>query len=93
MPSDKHKLITAKVMGLIFLLFDGTLAWEKPFGSPLYVQCILPVLSIDSEKCQYGDSTWWLPLWKKRSSALFIVATCNTAKQFLIHTAMLTGWT
>ena len=40
MPSDKRTLITAKVMGLIFSLFDVTSARHVPFSIPQYVQCI-----------------------------------------------------
>jgi len=36
MPSDKHNSITAKVMGLVFLLFD--VALFMPFGTLQYVQ-------------------------------------------------------
>ena len=41
MPSDKHNLVMAKAMGLIFLLFDVASARQVPFGIPQYVQCIL----------------------------------------------------
>ena len=33
MPSDKHNSITAKDTGLIFSLFNVTLALEVPFGA------------------------------------------------------------
>ena len=75
MPSDKRNSITAKVMGLIFSLFDIASARQVPFGILQYVQCILhgitsvllgvllgvPFIFADSEKCRFGDSTWWLP--------------------------------
>ena len=61
---DKHNLIMAKAMGLIFSLLDITSAQEVPFGIPQYVQCILhglnsillcaPFIFADSEKCQFG---------------------------------------
>ena len=67
MPSDKCNLITAKVTGLIFSLFNVALAQEVPFGIPQYIQCILhgltsvllcvPFIFADSEKCQLGSST------------------------------------
>ena len=67
MPSDKCNLITAKVAGLIFSLFDVASAREVPFGIPQYVQCILhgltsvllcvPFIFADSEKCRFGGST------------------------------------
>ena len=37
MPSDKCNSITAKAMGLIFLLLDVALVREVPFGIPQYV--------------------------------------------------------
>ena len=48
MPSDKRYSITAKVMGLIFSLFDVASAREVPFGILQYVQCILMDLSVSS---------------------------------------------
>jgi len=41
MPSDKRNSITAKAMGLIFLLFDVASSLNVPFGTPQYVQFIL----------------------------------------------------
>jgi len=41
MPSDSHNSKMAKATGLIFLLFNVTLAREVPFAIPLYMQCIL----------------------------------------------------
>jgi len=41
MPSDKRNSITAKAMGLIFLLFDVASSLGVPFGTPQYVQYIL----------------------------------------------------
>jgi len=41
MPSDKRNSITAKAMGLIFLLFDVTSSLDVPFDTPKYVQYIL----------------------------------------------------
>ena len=71
MPSDKRNSITAKATGLIFSLFDVASARQVPFGIPQYIQCILhglnsvplciPFIFADSEKCRFGDSTWWLP--------------------------------
>ena len=66
MSSDKRNLITAKAAGLIFSLFDVTLAREVPFNIPQYVQCILhgltsvllcvPFIFADSEKCRFSGS-------------------------------------
>ena len=39
MPSGKRNSIMAKVMGLIFSLFDATLSGDMPFGIPWYMQC------------------------------------------------------
>ena len=65
MPSDKHNTIMTKAMGLIFSLFNLTLAQEVPFGISQYVQCILhgltgvllcvPFIFADSKKCQFGS--------------------------------------
>jgi len=41
MPSDKHNSITAKAIGLIFLLFDIASSLDVPFGTLQYVQYIL----------------------------------------------------
>ena len=72
MPSDKCNLIAAKVIDLIFSLFDVTSAREVPFGILQYVECILhgltsvlfcvPFIFADSKKCQFGGSMCWLPL-------------------------------
>ena len=48
MPSDKHNLITAKAMGLIFSLLDITSSLDVPFGIPQYVQYILMDLPVAS---------------------------------------------
>ena len=66
MPSDKHNLITAKTMGLIFSLFDVASAQEVPFGIRQYVQHILhgltsvllcvPFIFADSERYRFGSS-------------------------------------
>ena len=71
MPSGKRNLITAKATGLIYSLFDVALARKVPFGILQYVECILhgltsvllcvPFIFADSEKCQFGDNTRWLP--------------------------------
>jgi len=45
MPSDKRNLITAKAMGLIFLLFDVASSLNVPFGTPQYIQYILHALT------------------------------------------------
>ena len=37
-PSDKHNLIMAKAMGLIFSLFNITSSLDVPFGIPLYMK-------------------------------------------------------
>ena len=67
MPLDKCNLIMAKATGLIFSMFDVSLAQEVPFGIPQYIQCILhrltsvllcvPFIFADSEKCRFGGST------------------------------------
>jgi len=41
MPSDLRNSKMAKATGLIFSLFDVTLAREVPFAIPLHMQCIL----------------------------------------------------
>jgi len=41
MPSDKRNLITAKAMGLVFLLLDTTSSLDVPFSTLKYVQYIL----------------------------------------------------
>jgi len=41
MPSDKRNSITAKAMGLIFLLLDIASSKDVPFAMPLYMQYIL----------------------------------------------------
>jgi len=46
MPSDKRNLITAKAMGLIFLLFDVASSLAVPFGTLQYAQYILHGLTI-----------------------------------------------
>jgi len=61
MPSDKCNLITAKAMGLIFLLFDVTLSLVVPFDTLQYVQYIphgltsallcVPFIFAHYEKC------------------------------------------
>ena len=71
MPSDKCNLITTNATGLIFSLFDITLARQVPFGTLQYVQCIFhgltsillcaPFIFGDSKKCQFGGSMCWLP--------------------------------
>ena len=38
MPSGKRNLITAKAMGLLFLLYDTTLSRDVPLCIPEYVQ-------------------------------------------------------
>jgi len=48
MPSDKHNLITAKAMGLMFLLFDVALPLNVLFGTLKYVQYILHGLTFVS---------------------------------------------
>ena len=62
MPSDKHNSKTAKVTGLIFLMFDVVSAGHLPFGILQCVPCILQGLTssvllcvlfifVDSERC------------------------------------------
>ena len=40
MPSDKHNLITTKVMGLVFALLDVALSQDVPFCQPHQLQCL-----------------------------------------------------
>ena len=75
MPSDKRNSIMAKATGLIFSLFDVTLAREVPFGIPQYIQCILhgltyilicvPFIFADSKKCRFGGSMFFFPTVKQ----------------------------
>ena len=63
MPSGKCNLIMAKVMGLIFSLFDVALSQDVPFGIPQYVQCMhhgltfallcVTFLFADSPRCRF----------------------------------------
>ena len=39
-PSDKHKSINAKAMGLISSLFNVASSWDVPFGQLLQLQCL-----------------------------------------------------
>jgi len=41
MPSDKCNSITAKPMGLIFLLFDITSSLDVPFEALMFIKCTL----------------------------------------------------
>jgi len=64
MLSDQRNMTMAKAAGLIFSLFDVTLAREMPFGIPQYTQGIpneltsvllcVPFIFADSEV-----SIWW----------------------------------
>ena len=90
----------AKAMGLIFSLFDVTLARQVPFGILQYVQCILHELTsvllcvpfifadrkgVDLARAHDGFSSKW------KLSAFFIVAILITKvlfKQFLIRIAV-----
>ena len=94
MPLDKCNLIAAKVLSLIFLLFDVTSAQEVAFGIPQYVhwilhgityQCPPYILFIfaNSEKCLFGGCTWWLPslqgCFSNRSSFVLVCNKLNIA--------------
>jgi len=97
MPSDKHNLITAKAMGLIFLLFNVTLSLDVPFGIPQYVQYILhgltsvllcvPFIFAHHEKCRFcGTHVMASIRNRNRPSGYF---DCRDSfKQLLIHTAI-----
>jgi len=63
MPSDKCNSTIARAMGLIFTIqhrFGLRGAFWHTYNA---FSMDLPVSSLifaDSEKCQFGDSTWWL---------------------------------
>jgi len=97
MPSDLRNSTMAKVMGLIFLLFEVTSAREVPFAIPLYIQCVfhrlsmallcVPFIFVHHEKCQFSGRHMMASI---KSSIIFIVATLITKvlfKQLLIRTA------
>ena len=97
MSSDKHNSIAVKAMGLIFSLFNVTSesAGHVPFCIPQYIHAFfmdLPVSSFaDSERCQFGSSTWWLSYLCNRNRSYFIMATLTSKglfEQFLICNAV-----
>ena len=93
MPSDKHSLITAKAMGLIFSLFGAALAQQVPYGIPQYVQCkrhgltfappLCPISFADSPRCQLAI-VQWLPYVHKWEFPIFFVVTGLIAEALLL---------
>ena len=83
MPSDKHNLVTAKAMGLIFSLFDVISAQQVSLGILQYIQCThhgltfvllyVPYLFADNPRCQFTVAQWLIYICKQESSVFSMV--------------------